>query len=584
MLFMLLASKKKSESEASTKLENNLMNADSSKFWRLWKSCYKSPSAADMYCVNKLNDNVDIANCFAENIKNTCVPNDVNKHNVFREQYIHRKKSYTGPADSFSIDVELVSKSVNKMAINKASGFDCVTVEHVKFAHPSLIVILSQLFNIMLLIGCVPDDFGVGITTPIPKFKGNKKNIVADDFRGITICPVISKIFEYCILGNFSCIKTSDRQFGFKEGVGTLDSIHTVRKVIKFFNTKQLTCNVGTIDLKKAFDKINKFGMLNVLFDNFVDKRIINVIENWSNKTTTAIKWGNAFSERTPLLSGIRQGGILSPLLFSLFVDTVLKKLEKSTLGCYINFACYNSFMYADDIILLTTSVTDLQQLFNLCNTLFCELDLPINIAKCQCMRIGPRHNIHCASVSIGEVKLAWVNDIRFLGVTICKAKKFTCSWSEAKRKFYYSSNVILSKLGCSPANVLLKLMYAQGVQYLLYGISATSLSSSEISSLTFVYNSIFAKIFKTTDRNVILCCQFYSGYLDMNRLYELQRYKFLLKSVKNGTISCNDPLDRLDYDEFVKMQCKYNIFYSDSDYIISKKVWAHFEKQIIIP
>ena len=97
------------------------------------------------------------------------------------------------------IDVESFSKAIDCLDLNKAPGCDNLTVEHILFAHESVIIILRTLFNIMLRTGLVPDSFGIGKTTPIPKFKCCKKNVSADDFRGITICPILSKNFEYCI-------------------------------------------------------------------------------------------------------------------------------------------------------------------------------------------------------------------------------------------------------------------------------------------------------------------------------------------------------------------------------------------------
>ena len=85
----------------------------------------------------------------------------------------------------------------------------------------------------------MPENFGLDVTTPIPKFKGNKKIVEADDFRGITICPIISKIFEHC-LKIFIPTNTSIRQNGFKEKVGCNNSIHSVRRVIKYFNNRKV--------------------------------------------------------------------------------------------------------------------------------------------------------------------------------------------------------------------------------------------------------------------------------------------------------------------------------------------------------
>ena len=128
---------------------------------------------------------------------------------------------------------------------------------------------------------------------------------------------------------------------------------------------------------------------------------IINILENWFAKNSTTVKWNNVTSTRVPLLSGVKQGGVLSPILFTLFVDNVLELLEESKLGFFINYTCYNSFMYADDIMLMSLSVTDLQQMLNICSDVFNDLDLPINASKCHCLRIGPRFKTPCASLKM---------------------------------------------------------------------------------------------------------------------------------------------------------------------------------------
>ena len=243
-------------------------------------------------------------------------------------KFLSAKSHYTGPIDQFSIDVELVSKAIDRIECNKAPGFDGLTIEHIACAHPSIVIILSKLFNILLYTGLVPDDFGKGVTAPIPKFKGNKRKVTSDDYRGITICPVISKMFELCIMNNLINLSTSERQFGFKKNVGCNNSIHFVRKTVNYFNNKKSTVNIGVIDLRKAFDKVNAFGILCMLQEKHIDVKVINVLENWFSKNCTSVKWGNVTSEQIFLSSGVKQGGILSPHLFSLFVDTVLAKLE----------------------------------------------------------------------------------------------------------------------------------------------------------------------------------------------------------------------------------------------------------------
>ena len=161
--------------------------------------------------------------------------------------------------------------------------------------------------------------------------------------------------------------------------------------------------------------------------------------------------------------------------------------------------------MYADDIILLSLTVTDLQLVFNLCADVFSDLDLPINISKCHCMRIGPRFNETCSTLTIQDVDVNWVQTVRFLGVTLTRAKSFKCLWHDAKSNFYSCSNTIIGRLSTSaPASILLHLINSQGVQNLLYGIAAISLNESEVKSFSFAYNSMFAKVFGTYDSKII--------------------------------------------------------------------------------
>jgi len=108
---------------------------------------------------------------------------------------------------------------VYHMQRNKAAGLDDLTVEHSQFSHPALFVLLmAKLFNLFLQCGDVPNDFSRSYTIPILKDSKNglSKSLSMDDFRGITISHVISKVFDSCILDRYKqYFVISDNQFGF---------------------------------------------------------------------------------------------------------------------------------------------------------------------------------------------------------------------------------------------------------------------------------------------------------------------------------------------------------------------------------
>ena len=130
----------------------------------------------------------------------------------------------------------------------------------------------------------------------------------------------------------------------------------------------------------------------------------------------------------------------------------------------------------------------------------------------------------------------------------------------------------------------MLKLIDATSLQKLIYGISATTLNKSELTELSRVYDSVFAKMFRTFDNHIIKSCQFNFGYLAFNYKYDLSRLTFL-KKLYNQSLHyhsfCN--LDQRDISEFVKLKTLYNITDSDSAKALKKKVWIKFENDLLI-
>jgi len=84
---------------------------------------------------------------------------------------------------------------------------------------------------------------------------------------------------------------------------------------------------------------------------------IVKIVHNWYSKTSTQVRWNKCLSKLVNFVSGMQQGSVLSPVLFSLYVDNLLKHLEFCKFGCYIGHRCVNSFMYADAIVLVSISI-----------------------------------------------------------------------------------------------------------------------------------------------------------------------------------------------------------------------------------
>jgi len=112
-----------------------------------------------------------------------------------------------------------------------------------------------------------------------------------DDFRGITISPVISKIFEHCMIKGIQVFLSSgDNQFGFKKGLGCRNAIFTAPYIVDQYIKGGNTANLSAIDLSKAFDKINHHAPFLKLMKRHVPIEFLEMLENWLFDSQTCVK------------------------------------------------------------------------------------------------------------------------------------------------------------------------------------------------------------------------------------------------------------------------------------------------------
>jgi len=132
----------------------------------------------------------------------------------------------------------------------------------------------------------------------------------------------------------------------------------------------------------------------------------------------------------------------LAPIsLFAVYIDDVVSRLSLSQR--------YFIILYADDILMISLSVSVLQNIVSICERELNLLDMQVNVRKSCCMRIGQRYSVKCADILSGDgTPIMWVDSIRYLGIVIVRFSKFKCLLDNAKRSFFLSVNVLFSKIG----------------------------------------------------------------------------------------------------------------------------------------
>ena len=106
------------------------------------------------------------------------------------------------------------------------------------------------------------------------------------------------------------------------------------------------------LDASKAFDRVNHSLLFDKLCARGVPFYLIRLLVYWYEHQRMCVRWGRVYSSSFTVTNGVRQGGILSPYLFNVYVDDLSVKLNSCHVGCYYSGGCINHLMYADDLSL----------------------------------------------------------------------------------------------------------------------------------------------------------------------------------------------------------------------------------------
>jgi len=121
-------------------------------------------------------------------------------------------------------------------------------------------------------------------------------------------------------------------------------AIYTMKCVVEYYVKFGSTVKLCTLDISKAFNEMNHCGLFIKLMKKSVPVNLIRVLEIWFAVGTTCVKWCNYFSRLFALSCGVREGGVLSPHLFAVYIDSIFDKVEDSNLGWNLKWFCLSIF------------------------------------------------------------------------------------------------------------------------------------------------------------------------------------------------------------------------------------------------
>lgn len=252
-----------------------------------------------------------------------------------------------------------------------------------------------------------------------PVLKGNTLNpSVSANYRPIAISNSASKLMEKIIfsrLANF--LATSGRQFGFKKNHSTDMCILALKETIDYYRSLNTPVFACFMDIKSAFDRVSRGKLFQKLISRGAPYYIVAILKTWYDLQRLFVVWGHYVSSSFGMSNGIRQGSLISPHLFNVYIDDLNHIISNSKLGCHIGTSSCNSFAYADDLVILAPSATGLNELLNICNKFAVDNLIEFSTRKTVVLLIQPqKHQMLKPNIYLGSTVLSYVTEFKYLG------------------------------------------------------------------------------------------------------------------------------------------------------------------------
>jgi len=288
---------------------------------------------------------------------------------------------------------EEVRTSIKKLKTGKAPGLDEIPGDYLKIADTYITPFLTELFNVLYEKQYFPETWNQSAIIPLHK-SGDKLN--PSNYRGISLLSIVSKLFTAILTSRLRKWAEENKKFcveqaGFRSDHSTIDHVFTLYSIAvkNVYAGGRGKLYVAFVDYKKAFDSVDRSCLWQILEKLGLSTKFISMLKAIYSHVQACVRWDNTVSDLFECPLGVKQGAVESPIIFSLYISYVadfVREHGRHGVQLLPGMMEIFSLLFADDVVLLSTTPVGLQcQINNLC-TMSKRLGLSINTQKTKAM------------------------------------------------------------------------------------------------------------------------------------------------------------------------------------------------------
>ena len=368
--------------------------------------------------------------------------------------------------------VEEVKAALKNLKPRKSPGLDNVPAKLLKFSGEASVKALHQLCCKIWKTNEWPTDLKTQEFVMLHK-SGNVK--YCNNYRTISFIAHASKILLIIILNRMKQkveFELSDCQAGYRTNRGTTDMLFVIQHLIEKIRDTNEEMYITFIDYSKAFDSVIHQHLFKTMEKLGFPKHTISLISSLYKDQRGTIRWDSQNCQFFNITKGVRQGCILSPHLFSLYTEQIMREADIDNMGLKIGGRNISNLRYADDTALVADNNTSMKRILHRVDAAGRTAGLKLNAKKTKVLHVPSPNQQGHTDIKVDKIPLEKVNEFKYLGSI--KTNNGTCT-KDIKVRIAMAKNKMLQlnniwKDHSLPIHLKMKLLECLVWPVMLYG------------------------------------------------------------------------------------------------------------------